>query len=47
MDTIGDAFDNALCESFFTTLDCELLDRIRFHDPAEAEHSVFEFIEWF
>ena len=23
----GDAYDNALCESFFATLACELLDR--------------------
>ena len=24
--SVGDAYDNALCESFFATLECELLD---------------------
>ncbi len=27
MGTVGDAYDNAMCESFFATLECELLDR--------------------
>ncbi len=26
MDSVGDAYDNALCESLFTTLECELMD---------------------
>ena len=31
MGRVGDAYDNALCESFFATLKCELLlDRQRF-----------------
>jgi len=30
MGSVGDAYDNALCESFFATLECELLDRQRF-----------------
>ena len=30
MGSVGDAYDNALCESFFATLECELLDRTRF-----------------
>ena len=30
MGSVGDCFDNALCESFFATLECELLDRSRF-----------------
>jgi putative transposase len=48
MGTVGDAFDNAMCESFFATLECELLDRTRFTDPAVAERAVFEFIEgWY
>jgi transposase InsO family protein len=32
MGSVGDAYDNALCESFFATLACELLDRHRFHE---------------
>jgi hypothetical protein len=30
MGSVGDAYDNAMCESFFATLECELLDRRRF-----------------
>jgi len=30
MGTAGDCFDNALCESFFATLECELIDRSTF-----------------
>ena len=26
---VGDCYDNALCESFFATLECELIDRNR------------------
>ena len=36
-----------LCESFFATLECELLDRRRFKTQAEARIAVFEFIEGF
>ena len=47
MGSVGDAYDNAMCESFFATLECELLDRCRFKTPAEARRAVFEFIEGF
>jgi len=36
MGSVGDAYDNAMCESFFATLECELLDRRRFPSLAEA-----------
>ena len=29
MGSVGDCFDNAMCESFFATRECELLDRYR------------------
>ena len=46
--SVGDCFDNALCESFFATLECELLDRRRFHTQIEARLAVFQFIEgWY
>jgi len=46
--SVGDCFDNALCESFFATLECELLDRRRFKTQVEARMAVFEFIEaWY
>ena len=47
MGSVGDAYDNAMCESFFATLECELLDRRRFKTQAEARIAVFEFIEGF
>jgi putative transposase len=47
MGSVGDAYDNAMCESFFATLECELLDRHRFKAPAEARGAVFAFIEGF
>lgn len=48
MGSVGDCFDNALCESFFATLECELLDRQRFRTQAEAQMAVFDFIEgWY
>ena len=47
MGSVGDAYDNAMCESFFGTLECELLDRRRFRTQAEARIAVFDFIEGF
>jgi len=48
MGSVGDAYDNAMCESFFATLECELLDRARFRTQAEARLALFEFIEgWY
>lgn len=48
MGSVGDCFDNALCESFFATLECELLDRQRFKNQQEAQRAVFEFLEgWY
>lgn len=46
--SVGDAYDNAMCESFFATLECELLDRRKFRTKAEARMACFEFIEgWY
>lgn len=47
MGSRGDCYDNALCESFFATVECELLDRRRFATQAEAKMAVFDFIEGF
>ena len=48
MVSVGDAYDNAMCESFFATLECELLDRRRFASQAEARMACFSFIEgWY
>jgi putative transposase len=48
MGSVGDAYDNALCEAFFATLECELIDRRRFRSHAEARMAIFTFIEgWY
>src|SRR5712672_2958654 len=48
MGSVGDAYDNAKCESFFATLECELLERRRFASQAEAKMACFSFIEgWY
>ena len=47
MGSVGDCFDNAMCESFFATLECELLHRSRFSTTGDAELAVFDFIEGF
>ena len=41
-------YDNALCESFFATLECELIEREDFETRAEARMAIFDFIEgWY
>jgi putative transposase len=47
MGSVGDCYDNAMCESFNATLECELLVRHRFKTPKEAALAVFGFIEGF
>lgn len=48
MGTVGGAYDKSMCESFFATLECELLARRRFQTKAEARMAIFEFIEgWY
>ncbi len=41
--SVGDCFDNALCESFFATLECELLDRRCFPTHAVARREIFDY----
>ena len=48
MGSVGDCYDNAMVESFFATLECELLDRRKFPTQAEARMAIFEYIEgWY
>jgi putative transposase len=47
MGSVGDCFDNAMAESFFATLECELIDRSVFENRNMARMAVFEFIEGF
>ncbi len=47
MGSVGDAYDNAMAESFFSTLECELLSRRSFSSQAEARMACFTYIEAF
>jgi len=48
MGSTGDAYDNAMAESFFATVECELLNRRCFKTQVEARMAIFEFIEgWY
>lgn len=47
MGSVGDCFDNAMCESFFATLECELIDRSTFPNHTEARRALIDFIEGF
>jgi putative transposase len=48
MGSIGDAFGNAVAESFFHTLQLELLDERRWHSRQQLANAIFEWIEaWY
>ena len=47
MGSVGDCYDNAMAESFFATLETELIDRSDWANPTEAKAAVFEYIEVF
>jgi len=48
MGSVADCYDNAMCESFFATLECELLDQGPLRTQAQARMAVFDFIEgWY
>jgi putative transposase len=46
--SVGDCFDNAIAESFFASLECELIDRESWKTRTEARIAVFDYIEgWY
>ena len=45
--SVGDAFGNAMMESFWSTMQIELLDRKRWKTRVELSNAIFEFIEVF
>ena len=48
MGSVGDAYDNAMAESFFASLECELLVRTVPKTTAEARVALFSYIEgWY
>jgi len=47
MGTIGDAYDNAVIESFWARMQTELLDRQRWRTRLELANAIFEYLEIF
>lgn len=48
MGTVGDAYDNAMAESFFATLECELIARRTWKTKTQARLEIFTWIEtWY
>ena len=47
MGTIGDAYDNAVIESFWARMQTELLDRKQWSTRIELANAIFEYLEIF
>lgn len=48
MGSVGDAYDNAMAESFFASLECGLIDRRSWATKAQARLDIFSWIEsWY
>ena len=47
MGSTGDAYDNAMAESFFASLETELIERSSWRTRADARLAVFDYIEAF
>jgi putative transposase len=47
MGSVGDWYDNALAESCFATVECELVDRSHWRTHLEARMAILDFIEGF
>lgn len=46
--TVGDAYDNAMAESFFATFECERIDRRTYRTHTDARMDLFQYIErWY
>ena len=48
MGSVGDSYDNALMENFWSTLKIELVYRTSWRTRDEAENAIFEYIDgWY
>jgi len=47
MGSVGDCYDNSMAESFFATLECELIDQHRFRNLTDARTEIISFIDWY
>ena len=43
MGSVSDCYDNALCESFFASLECERIDCHSFRSKLQAKRAVFDY----
>jgi putative transposase len=47
MGSVGDCYDNAMIESFWSRMQVELLDRQRWRTRVELANAIFEYLEVF
>ena len=47
MGSVGDCYDNAMMESFFSSLEAEVLDRNHFRTRDEAREAIFSWLGWY
>jgi putative transposase len=47
MGSVGDCYDNAMIEAFWSRMQVELLDRQRWHTRVELANAIFEYLEVF
>lgn len=47
MGTVGDSYDNAMAESFWSSLKRELVDDVHFATKEEARLAIFEWVIWY
>ncbi len=45
MGAVGSCYDNAIAESLFATVECDLLQRVRFATREQAQREIFRFLE--
>jgi transposase InsO family protein len=47
MGSVGDCYDNAMIEAFWSRMQVELLDRQRWRTRVELANAIFEYLEMF
>ena len=47
MGSVGDCFDNAMADSFFASLETELLYQHRFHGHTDTRYEIMRYLDWY